>query len=450
MTDRPRPKRVSGAKPEVGHYDDFMANAAHFMYRAYQECGELAEFDLFGQPHFLMTGPAAHAAVYRAGEDELSAAAPYQYMVPIFGEGIQYGAPLDIERQQVRFMSDALRPRRMKTYAGVIADEVEQYVSAWGDSGEKEIHDTFKDLVLYTSIHCLMGTDFRTRFVDHFGELFMQLEHAISPEAVVDFESEAVAFAKRDEARGRLQDMLMVAVRERLAQLPGLGDEGRPEDMLQSFLDARYKDGSPMAHELIPGMMVWVMFGGWHTSSNTAAWACIELAKHPHLQREVIAEIDTLFANGETLSFASLREMPRTEAFVNETLRLHPPLCVLMRQVVNQPFEYAGNVFDVGTNLVISPYVSHRVPEVFPDPETFDPHRRMPENAYGYIPFGGGKRQCVGNAFAFLQVKSILAGLLQHYELELVAAPETYREIMPSLILRPSEGSMIRYRRRRK
>ena len=447
MSDQPRPKTVSGAKPEIGHYDDFMEHAAHFLYRAYQECGELAEFDLFGAKHVLLSSADAQEAVYRASDDQVSAAAPYQYMVPVFGQGIQYGAPVETERQQVRFMSDGLRPKRMKTYAQVIAEEVEDYISDWGDEGEKEFHDTFKELVLRTSTHCLMGAEFRHRLNDEFGELFEQLEHAISPEAVIDYQSEAEAFSTRDEARARLQEMLMKSVNERLAA-NAAGDEP-PTDMLQSFLDARYKDGEAMDHELIPGMIIWIMFGGFHTSSNTAAWACLELARHPQYQREVIEEVDKVYGNGEDLSFAALRELPITEGFVMETLRLHPPLLTLMRQVVNQPFEYKGNVFEVGTNLVISPYVSHRLPEHFPDPERFDPHRPQPDHLFALIPFGGGKRKCVGNAFAFLQVKSILTALLSRYELSLVDAPESYREVMPSLILRPSSPCNLRYTRRK-
>ena len=139
-----------------------------------------------------------------------------------------------------------------------------------------------------------------------------------------------------------------------------------PTDMLQSFLEARYKDGTGLSPELIPGMIVWIMFGGFHTSSNTAAWACLELARHPKYQREVIDEIDSVYAEGGDLSFTALREMPVLEGFVSETLRLHPPLCTLMRQVVNEPFEYEGNVFEVGTNLVISPYVSPPTRGAFP------------------------------------------------------------------------------------
>jgi sterol 14-demethylase len=97
---------------------------------------------------------------------------------------------------------------------------------------------------------------------------------------------------------------------------------------------------------------------------------------------------------------------------------------------------------------VISPYVAHRIPEIFPDPERFDPGRPEPKSVFAYIPFGAGRRKCVGNAFALLQVKSIFCALLARYEFEPVDPPETYRDVMPSLILRPSDPCRLRYRRR--
>ena len=143
-----------------------------------------------------------------------------------------------------------------------------------------------------------------------------------------------------------------------------------------------------------------------------------------------------------------MRELPLLEGFVAETLRLHPPLVTLMREVV-EDFEYKGHVFPPGTNLLISPYVSHRLPEYFPDPERFDPERPTPDNVFALISFGGGGRKCVGNAFAFLQVKSIFCALLADYRFELVESPESIEDWMPSLILGPSEPCHVRYERRR-
>jgi sterol 14-demethylase len=433
---------VSGAGPETGHFEEFLENPARFMLRAWQECGELAEFDLGGTRNVLMVGPRAHEAVFRAPDHQLSTAAAYQYMVPVFGAGIQYGAPLEIERQQVKMLSNALRAAKMKGYARVIAGEVEDRVARWGDEGEKDFYEEFKELVLRTSTHCLMGSEFRAKLTAEFGALYHDLEQAISPAAILDPYGAEEAFARRDRARARLQDIILAVVRERRRS------GGDHPDMLETFMEAEYLDGTELPDELIPGMVVWIMFAGFHTSSNTASWTLVELARHPELVPEIVREIDSIYGSGEELSFASLREIPSLERFVFEVLRLHPPLVTLMRRVV-QDFEYAGNTFRAGDTLVLSPYVSHRIPELFPDPERFDPGRPEQEDVFAYIPFGGGHRKCVGNAFALLQVKSIFCALLSRYEFELVDPPETYRDVMPSLILRPSDPCRIRYRRRR-
>jgi sterol 14-demethylase len=438
---QPRPVAVSGAKPETGHFEEFLAHPAHFMLRAWRECGELADIDLAGRRNVLMVGPDAQEAVFRASDAQLSAAAPYQYMVPVFGEGIQYGAPLEIERQQVKMLTNALRPARMKGYSQVIAREVEKRLAGWGDEGEIDVYREFQHVVLRTSTHCLMGSEFRNRLTEEFGELYHDLEQAISPAAILDPYGADEVFARRDRARARLQEIIMEVVRERRE----VG--GEHPDMLDTFMEARYLDGSPLPDELIPGMVVWIMFAGFHTSSNTAAWTMVELARHPELAGELAAEVDSVYREGGDLSWAAMREIPRLDAFVFEVLRLHPPLVTLMREVL-EDFEYKGNVFPKGTTLLISPYVSHRLPEQFPDPERFDPHREWPKNVFAYVPFGGGGRKCVGNAFALLQVKAIFCALLSKYEFGLVEPPESIRDWMPSLILRPSEPCHVRYRRR--
>jgi sterol 14-demethylase len=433
---------VSGARPGGGHFEEFLRHPAHFMLRAWRECGELAEFDLGGMRNVLMVGPAAQEAVFRAPDDQLSASEPYKYMVPVFGEGIQFGAPLEIERQQVKMQSHALRLEKMKGYARIIAAEVERRIAGWGDEGEKDFYEEFKELVLRTSTHCLMGAEFRASLSDEFGALYHDLELAVSPSAILDPYGQSEVFARRDKARARLSEIIAAAIDERRRR------GGEHPDMLQVFMEAEYLDGRRLSEEEIAGMIVWIMFAGFHTSSNTSTWTLVELARNPRLVPEIAAEIDSIYAPGGDLGFAALREIPLFERFVFEVLRLHPPLVTLMR-LVKRDFAWRDGVLPAGTTLVISPYVAHRLPEIFPDPERFDPVRAFPANPFAYIPFGGGRRKCVGNAFALLQVKSIFTALLESYEFELVDPPQSYREEMPSLILRTSEPCRLRYRRRR-
>ena len=432
---------LAGAKPGSGHYEEFLAHPALLMLRAWRECGEFAEFDLGGMRNVLVVGPDELEAVFRAPDEQLSAAEAYQYMVPIFGEGIQFGAPLELERQQVKMQATALRPDRMKGYARIIAGEVEDWIRSWGDEGERDLHHEFKELVLRTSTHCLLGAEFRNKLSEEFGALLHDLELAVSPSSVLDPYGAEEVFARRDRSRARLAELVTAVIQERRRT-----GEAHP-DMLQVFMEVEYLDGSKLSDTEIVGMVIWIMFAGFHTSSNTATWTAVELARHPAHQAEVAREIDGIYDGTGALDFAALREIPRLERFVFEVLRLHPPLVTLMRRV-RRDFEVAGHVIPAGDTIAISPYVTHRNPAYYADPERFDPDRAYPEHVFAYIPFGGGRRKCVGNAFALLQVKSIFCALLARYEFEGVDPPESYRDVMPSLILQVSEPCRLRYRRR--
>jgi len=436
---------VSGARsPEQGgHFEEFSQHPAYFLLRAHRECGELAEFDMGGRNTVLMVGPEAHEAVFREDDLKVSAREAYQFMVPIFGKGIQYGAPLDIERQQLRMHSRGLASEKMNHYAPVIAQEARDWIAGWGDSGEMDFYEGFADLTIKTSTHCLLGAEFRYSLTEEFAGLYHTLGAAADAGGLQDPGAQKAAYDARDMARARLEELITERVDKRRAS----GDV--QPDLLQVYMDATYSDGRHLSTSEIAGMVVWFMFAGHHTSANTAAWVLVELARHPELASEVVQEINrTMEATGGEFDLRSLRRMSLTDGFVRETLRVHPPLNTLTRRVM-EDFEYKGHIIERGKNVMLSPYVAHRLEDQFPNAETFDPYRPNPENPFALIPFGGGQRKCVGNAFAMLQVKVIFAVLLSDYEFELAGPPGSYAEIMPSLILRPSDPCILKYRRRR-
>ena len=442
MTSNSPIPQVSGEQPDTGHYQEFCDNPALFLKRAHEENGEVCEFDLAGLKTVLMVSPQSQEAVFRAPDDVLSAAEAYQMMVPVFGQGIQYGAPPKVERQQLKMQARGLRQDRMKTYAAVIAKEVEDWVSNWGEAGELDVYEAFTKLTLKTSTHCLMGADFRYTLTDEFAELYHDLEYAVSPAALRDPNGQEEVAMKRDRARARLGELISERIVLRRQ------DTQEHDDMLQVYLDARYEDGSGLTDDEICGMVIWFMFAGHHTSGNTSSWTAVELARHPDFAADITREIEELYCHTSELSRNALKEIPQLESFILETLRLHPPLVTLTRRVM-QDFDYGGYRIEAGKNVMVSPYVAHRLGEFFDQPERFNPHRPDPDNVFSFIPFGGGHRKCVGNAFAILQVKAIFCALLHRYTFETVAASESYTDIMPSLILRPSDPCMLRYRRRR-
>ena len=442
MTSAPKPiPFASGAKPGSGHFEEFVATPIEFLKRVHAECGEIGEFDMGGLRTVLLVGPEAHEAFFRAPDEQLSAAEAYQMMVPVFGEGVQYGAPPEIERQQLKMQYQGLKHDRMVNYAGVIAREAEDIIANWGERGEIDIYDFFTELTLKTSTHCLLGSEFRYKLTSEFAELYHDLENSVNPMALRDPNAATDLAEKRDRARARLEELITERVQARRAS----GEWAH--DMLQIYMDSTYSDGRHLSDHEITGMVVWFMFAGHHTSSNTAAWTLLEITRNPQYHAELYAENDKLFGSGQELSVQSLRDIPLVEGFIRESLRIHPPLNAISRRVMYD-WQYKDYVVTAGKNVMVCPYVSHKLAEHFPDPEKFDPKRPQPANVFAEIPFGGGRHKCVGNAFAILQVKAILSALLHRYEFELTQPAEAYREIMPALILRPSEPCRLRYKRR--
>jgi sterol 14-demethylase len=420
---------------------EFAANPAAFLMRARAACGELAEFDLQGQATVLMTGPEANEAVCRAPDEQLSQSEAYRFMTPIFGKGVIFDAPVAVKDQQLAIQTMALRHRNMKNYARVISGEVQRFSEAWGERGELDLVASMTELILYTSTHCLLGTQFRETMTSEFAALYRDLEAGLHAQAYVDADADLPVFRRRDEARVRLQQLVGEIVERRLAS------GTQYEDALGTFMTATYENGSKLSLHELTGLIIATMFAGHHTSSGTAARILLELLRHPDFRAPVVAEVEGIVGPEGDMTHEALREMPRLEAFIREVLRLHPPLMILLRRVLVD-LEYKDYVVTAGKNVCMSPYVSHRIPEVFADPERFDPTRPDHENVFADISFGGGRHRCAGNAFAYLQLKSIFGTLLRRFEFELVDAPESYIDEPGSMTIRPRSPALVRYRRR--
>jgi sterol 14-demethylase len=152
------------------------------------------------------------------------------------------------------------------------------------------------------------------------------------------------------------------------------------------------------------------------------------------------------------VSYQALREIPEFECAVKETLRLHPPLILLMRKV-QQDFHYEGWTIRAGKTVAVSPAVSNRLPDCFPEPERFDPDRyKAPreedQRIFAWLPFGGGRHRCVGAPFAMVQLKAIFSVLLRRYEFGLAQPPGSYRNDHSKMVVQLAQPCRVRYRRR--
>lgn len=403
--------RVSGGHDEHGHLEEFRTDPIGLMQRVRDECGDVGTFQLAGKQVVLLSGSHANEFFFRAGDDDLDQAKAYPFMTPIFGEGVVFDA--SPERRKEMLHNAALRGEQMKGHAATIEDQVRRMIADWGEAGEIDLLDFF------------------LAYVDP----YLPIE----------------SFRRRDEARNGLVALVADIMNGRIANPP---TDKSDRDMLDVLIAVKAETGTPrFSADEITGMFISMMFAGHHTSSGTASWTLIELMRHRDAYAAVIDELDELYGDGRSVSFHALRQIPQLENVLKETLRLHPPLIILMR-VAKGEFEVQGHRIHEGDLVAASPAISNRIPEDFPDPHDFVPARyEQPRqedllNRWTWIPFGAGRHRCVGAAFAIMQIKAIFSVLLREYEFEMAQPPESYRNDHSKMVVQLAQPACVRYRRR--
>src|SRR5262249_49736015 len=319
--------------------------------------------------------------------------------VPIFGEGIAYDASPDLMDQQLRMVHPALRDEKMQSYARFIAAEVESHLDDWGDSGTLDLLTTMNEITVRTAGRCLIGPEFRTGLASTFARLYRDLEGGINMVAFFAPNFPLPAMRRRDRARRQVVELMSPVIGARRAR------GASSDDFLDALIAARGSDGESLSDDTITGLLLTLLFAGQHTSAVLAAWTGMLLLQHPQYLAPILAEQAAVLAT-EVMTLAALKQLARLERCIKEAERLHPPLIMLMRKAL-EDFEFDGHVVPAGELVMISPAISHRIPEIFADPSCYDPDRFAPpreedrRTPYALIGFGGGKHRCLGLAFAY-------------------------------------------------
>jgi cytochrome P450 len=209
------------------------------------------------------------------------------------------------------------------------------------------------------------------------------------------------------------------------------------EDVLSMLLEATDDDGAGFSDAELRDQMMTLLFGGHDTSSSTTAFLLYELARHPAVLDCVLAEQDEVLG-GHPPSLGQLAgELPELEMALEETLRLYPPVWFSPRMSI-RAFEFAGHRVPAGAHFTHFTWGTHRLAELFPDPDTFVPQRFAPDARKeipkgAYTPFGGGSRICIGKRFGQLVVKAMATSLLQRFRVEPQPGHELKIAIAPTL-----------------
>ena len=196
-----------------------------------------------------------------------------------------------------------------------------------------------------------------------------------------------------------------------------------------------------MSREQVRDELVTFMLAGHETTANGLAWMWYLLSRSPEARDRLHAEVDEVLG-GRVPTADDVERLPYTSACFQEALRLYPPAWVIEREAVADD-EIDGHPIPAGATLIMPTYLIHRDPRLWPNPEGFDPRRFLPENArahprYAYLPFGAGRRVCVGAGFAILEGTLIAAMIAQRFTFDLAPGVRVVPE--PTVTLRPRDG----------
>ena len=226
---------------------------------------------------------------------------------------------------------------------------------------------------------------------------------------------------------------------------------GRDEpDLLSMLLSARDEEtGAGMTDRQLRDEVLTMLLAGHETTSLALSWTYYLLSQHRGIARNIEDEVDAVLGDRRA-TFADLDRLPLTRRAIEESLRLYPPAWGFSRQALSDD-EIGGYRIPGGALVFLIPFVVHRRPTLWPDPERFDPERFAPERVaarprFAYFPFGGGPRVCIGNQFAMMEAQLVVATIAQRYRIEVGPNQDIRPE--PLITLRPAPGIRATLERR--
>ena len=376
------------------------------------EMGDVFQVPLPGFNPVFLVGPQANRFVTVASRNDLRWRTEGDPVTRLLRDGLLVtdGEQHDALRRQ---LSPGLHRQMLSGYVDTMLRLTDEAGAAWlgrSTTGEAVVDmlPEMRRLALLILMETLFDVDMRPDLERIWRPLLRTLAY-ISPGPWLVWPG-----VPRPGYRGALRRMdaylyrIIAARRARLTSGPGLP----PTDILGSLVASGMGDG------LIRDQLLTLLIAGHDTSTALLAWTLYLLGAHPDTLQQVQAEVDAVLG-GAPPTIESISRLECLEKVIQESLRLYPPIHLGSR-VAAAHLEFAGRRIPAGTRVVYSIYLSHRQEAYWPDPGRFDPQRFSPEQArrrphYTYVPFGGGPRNCIGLAFAQVEVKVILARLLQHY-----------------------------------
>jgi cytochrome P450 len=377
-------------------------------------------------PFVHLSDPAEVKEVFTAPPDVLHPGEGAQVLEPVVGANSVILLDERAHLSQRKLMLPAFHGERMEALTGLLEEVTEREVAGWPLGEPFELHPRLQALTLEVILRAVFGLDEGERLDTLRERLTQILEFGASPASLLPFLQRGRVWNEFVEGRAEVDRLLFDLIDERRAEEDGAARD----DVLAMLLAARHEDGSPMSKQELRDELMTLLVAGHETTASELSWAFERLARTPRVVRELNAAVDS--GNGDEYMTATTQE----------TLRHRPVLPQAAPRLVKRRVEVGGFAYPEGVCLCANSYLIHHDPAIYADPYEFRPERFLdePPGTYTWIPFGGGRRRCLGASFAMLEMKVVLRAVFARAEP--VPAPSTTEgSRRRSITLSPRRGA---------
>jgi cytochrome P450 len=361
------------------------------------------------------------------------------------GEGLLNSEGTRHQRQR-RLLQPAFHRQRLAQYATVMTTYAARLRQSWQDGDTLDITPAMMRVTLAIAAKTLLDADVEAEAVAIGRAITTLLQRSSRLTMPLAPLLRLVPLPSQRHLR-RAQAYLDTLIYRLIDERRATG--GETGDVLSMLVGAQTEDGSPLSPRQIHDEALTLLLAGHETTALALSWTWYLLAHHPAVDAAMQAELQTVL--GRRLpTVENLPQLQYTRMIFTEALRLYPPAWLMTRRA-REAVVIGDYRFPAGTFFLLSPYLTHRDPRFFPDPEAFVPTRWAAPPDTGparsaYLPFGGGPRQCLGEGFAWMEGLLVLATLAQTWRMQLVPGPP----VAPwgLVTLRPKQGIHVHLARR--
>jgi cytochrome P450 len=353
----------------------------------------------------------------------------------VLGDGLGT-CPHRLHRRQRRLVQPTFHPTRLPGYAHVMTERIAEMTGSWRDGQALDVLSEMMTLTSRTLVETMFSDALPAALLGEMLDDLTTVLGGIYKRMLMPPPVDKLPFfgnRRYDRAGLRLREAIGRVISERRASGTDRGD------LLSTLLSARDPaDNQGLSDTEITDQVFIFFFAGTETTACTLAWAVHLLAQHPEIEHRLHAEVDAVLA-GAPASYEDLPKLELTGRVVTETLRIYPAAWILTRTITTDT-HLGGHPIPAGSTLIYSPYLLHHRPDLYPDPDRFDPdrwtngHTPQPPRQI-LIPFGGGARKCIGDTFAITEATLALATITARWRLR--PLPGHHVHPAPAVSLRP-------------